>query len=141
MGLFRNDRREFEEALEGLLANIGANYRFYEGVGASTAVRDRVAKVKELAARMESKGKASELEAVVVEWCKKQPPPTTFFLGGSSSVADELNRQEALWADVDRDLPPIPGSGPTAEAEEARREEIGKMRAARDYWRAVLSEL
>jgi hypothetical protein len=55
-------------------------------------VRDRVAKVKELAARMKSKGKASELEAVVGEWCDKQPPPTTFFLGGNSSVADELNR-------------------------------------------------
>jgi hypothetical protein len=31
VGLFRNDRREFEEALEGLLVNIGANYKFYEG--------------------------------------------------------------------------------------------------------------
>jgi len=68
MGLFRNDRREFEEALEGLLLNIGANYRFYEGVGASTAVSDRVAKVRELASRMKSKGKAGELEAVVREW-------------------------------------------------------------------------
>jgi hypothetical protein len=86
MGLFKNDRRELEEALESLLVNIGANYRFYEGVAASSAVGDGVAKVKELAARMKSKGKASELEAAVGEWCEKQPPPTTFSLGENSSV-------------------------------------------------------
>jgi hypothetical protein len=44
VGLFRNDRRDLETALDGLLANIGANYRFHEGVDASTAVKDRVPK-------------------------------------------------------------------------------------------------
>jgi hypothetical protein len=97
--------------------------------------------VTELAARMRSRGKTEELEAIVGEWYEKQPPLTAFFVGADTAVAGELDRQDALWADIDRDLPPITGSGPKAETEEARREEIGKMKTARDYWRAVLGNL
>ena len=141
MGLFRNERRDLEEALDGLLGNIGANYRFHEGVEATGAVKDRVIKVNDLAERMRRKGKAEELSAIASAWYGKQPPPSTFFRGDSSGVADELERQERLWADVDRDLPPIAGSGPKAQAEEERREEIAKMKAAREFWRTVVTGL
>jgi len=141
MGLFRNEKRDVEEALEGLLGNIGANYRFHEGVDASPSVRERAAKVKAAAEKMRAKGKDRELEAVVAAWYEKPPPASVVFRGDSGGVAEELARQEGLWADVDRELPPVAGSGPKAEAEEARRDEIAKMRAARDYWRSVLAGL
>jgi hypothetical protein len=104
-----------------------------------TGGRSSVAKVHAAVDHLCRKGKQGDVLAAIDRAYNKRPVVATF--GAGPEAATELERIEALVADAQRELPPVTGTGTSAQAEFRRREEIAKLRAADDYWKRLLDEM
>lgn len=143
MGLFKNDRRKLEEALESLRGLIGTQSCFSGDVENHSGIAERVAQVKVAAEQLRRRGRGHEVDSVIDAFYDSRLPIAA--MGSGDRVVAEIERLEGLEEDAELDLPPIKGSGTTAQAEEARREEITRLsekrKEARTYWRSVLDSL
>ena len=143
MGLFKNDRRKLEEALDSLRGFIGTQSSFSGDVENHSGIAERVAQVTAASEQLRCKGRGNEVDTVIDAVYDSKLPIAV--LGSGDQVVAEIERLEELEKDAELDLPPIKGSGTAAQAEEARREEIAllgtKRREARAYWRSVLDNL
>lgn len=143
MGLFKNDRRTLDEALDALRSHVGTQSCFSGDVENHSGIADRVSQLKAAAEQLTRKGRGGEVDAAIDAVYDSKLPLAV--LGGGTQVLEELERLERLDADAEAELPPITGSGTAAQAEEARREEIAKLSAKRreayGYWKSILDDL
>ncbi|MGB2711648.1 MAG: hypothetical protein WBC33_09030 [Conexibacter sp.] len=138
MGLFGADKRALREALDSLRVSIGFNAFSHAGPGDAKPVREKVAEVEAAVARLKAKGKTAEVASIIHESSAQKPPVTV--LGGGPEAIAELNRVHDLW-EQDGELPPVTGSGTSAQAELERREKLERLRAADAYWKATLHRI
>ncbi len=143
MGLFKNDRRTLEEALESLRSELGTQSSFGGDVENHAGIAGRVKQVEAAAEQLQRKGRGAEAASAIDSVYEASFPIAV--LGGAPDVVAELERLEQLEAEGEVELPPIKGSGTAAQAEEARREEISKLSAkrkeAKAFWKRVLDDV
>jgi hypothetical protein len=143
VGLFGNERKKLEEALDALRSELGLQSCFGGDVENHSGIAQRAAKAAAIADRMKAKGRVAELNAALDDASGAELPLAA--LGGGDQALAAIERLERLEGAADIDLPPIKGSGTAAQAEEARREEVVRLAAkrneARTYWKDLLDAM
>jgi hypothetical protein len=110
MGLFKNDRRKLEEALDSLRVFIGTQSCFGGDVENHSGIAERVAQVTAAAEQLKRKGRGDAVDAVIDAVYDSKLPIAA--LGTGDQVVAEIERLEGLEKDAELDCRPSKAVAP-----------------------------